>query len=159
MLPGEWDTCITSYEMVIREKAVFKKFAWRYIIIDEAHRIKNEKSKVTWRTSLGPCGQFTWSCGSIGTLTWLIAGIRLWQDLRIITKLLDHSNIQLYMHIGSRSAYCQLFFTVSIWLMFMYIVNTINSLLLNHIKKNLTSFQLLHNDSSIGVQCKIRNPS
>lgn len=46
MLPGEWDSCITSYEMVIREKAVFKKFAWRYIIIDEAHRIKNEKSKV-----------------------------------------------------------------------------------------------------------------
>ena len=46
MLPGEWDTCITSYEMVIREKVVFKKFAWRYIIIDEAHRIKNEKSKV-----------------------------------------------------------------------------------------------------------------
>ena len=46
MLNGEWDTCITSYEMVIREKAVFKKFAWRYIIIDEAHRIKNEKSKV-----------------------------------------------------------------------------------------------------------------
>ena len=49
MLPGEWDTCITSYEMVIREKAVFKKFAWRYIIIDEAHRIKNEKSKVLKR--------------------------------------------------------------------------------------------------------------
>ncbi|CAH3022601.1 unnamed protein product [Porites evermanni] len=47
MLPGEWDTCITSYEMVIREKAVFKKFAWRYIIIDEAHRIKNEKSKLS----------------------------------------------------------------------------------------------------------------
>lgn len=46
MLPGEWDTCVTSYEMVLREKAVFKKFAWRYIIIDEAHRIKNEKSKV-----------------------------------------------------------------------------------------------------------------
>jgi SWI/SNF-related matrix-associated actin-dependent regulator of chromatin subfamily A member 5 len=33
--------------MVIREKAVFKKFAWRYMIIDEAHRIKNEKSKVS----------------------------------------------------------------------------------------------------------------
>lgn len=52
MLPGEWDTCITSYEMVIREKAVFKKFAWRYIIIDEAHRIKNEKSKVNGKTIL-----------------------------------------------------------------------------------------------------------
>lgn len=45
-MPGEWDVCITSYEMVIREKAVFKKFNWRYLVIDEAHRIKNEKSKV-----------------------------------------------------------------------------------------------------------------
>jgi len=47
IMPGEWDVCITSYEMVIREKAVFKKFNWRYMIIDEAHRIKNEKSKVS----------------------------------------------------------------------------------------------------------------
>ena len=38
---------VTSYEMCIREKAVLKKFAWRYLVIDEAHRIKNEKSKVT----------------------------------------------------------------------------------------------------------------
>ena len=52
MLPGEWYTCITSYEMVIREKAVFKKFAWRYIIIDEAHRIKNEKSKGMYLPSM-----------------------------------------------------------------------------------------------------------
>lgn len=46
MMPGEWDVCITSYEMCIREKSVFKKFNWRYLVIDEAHRIKNEKSKV-----------------------------------------------------------------------------------------------------------------
>ena len=37
---------ITSYEMVIIEKAVVKKFLFRYIVIDEAHRIKNENSKV-----------------------------------------------------------------------------------------------------------------
>lgn len=47
LLPGEWDVCVTSYEMLIIEKAVFKKFNWRYLVIDEAHRIKNEKSKVT----------------------------------------------------------------------------------------------------------------
>ena len=46
VLPGEWDICVTSYEMVIKEKSVFKKFNWRYLVIDEAHRIKNEKSKV-----------------------------------------------------------------------------------------------------------------
>uniref|UniRef100_A0A8C6KL88 SNF2 related chromatin remodeling ATPase 5 n=1 Tax=Nothobranchius furzeri TaxID=105023 RepID=A0A8C6KL88_NOTFU len=46
LLPGEWDVCVTSYEMLIIEKAVFKKFNWRYLVIDEAHRIKNEKSKI-----------------------------------------------------------------------------------------------------------------
>ncbi|KAI5701838.1 hypothetical protein M8J75_013913 [Diaphorina citri] len=47
MMPGEWDVCITSYEMCIRERGVFKKFNWRYLVIDEAHRIKNEKSKLS----------------------------------------------------------------------------------------------------------------
>ena len=47
ILPGEWNAIITSYEMVLREKATFKKFNWRYLVIDEAHRIKNEKSKLS----------------------------------------------------------------------------------------------------------------
>lgn len=47
LMPGEWDVCVTSYEMVLREKSVFKKFNWRYLVIDEAHRIKNEKSKLS----------------------------------------------------------------------------------------------------------------
>lgn len=42
--PGKFDVCITSYEMVIKEKNHFRRFHWRYIIIDEAHRIKNENS-------------------------------------------------------------------------------------------------------------------
>ena len=45
--PNEWDVCVTSYEMIIREKGVLRKFNWRYIVIDEAHRIKNEKSKLS----------------------------------------------------------------------------------------------------------------
>lgn len=47
LMPADWDVCITSYEMIIREKAVLKKFNWRYLVIDEAHRIKNEKSKLS----------------------------------------------------------------------------------------------------------------
>ena len=47
-MPGEWNVVVTSYEMVLREKATFKKFNWRYMVIDEAHRIKNEKSKVSY---------------------------------------------------------------------------------------------------------------
>ncbi|KAJ5777913.1 ISWI chromatin-remodeling complex ATPase ISW2 [Penicillium odoratum] len=42
-----FDVCITSYEMILREKSHLKKFAWEYIIIDEAHRIKNEESSLS----------------------------------------------------------------------------------------------------------------
>ena len=45
--PGKWNVCITSYEIAIIEKSVFKKFNWRYLVIDEAHRIKNEKAKLS----------------------------------------------------------------------------------------------------------------
>jgi SWI/SNF-related matrix-associated actin-dependent regulator of chromatin subfamily A member 5 len=47
MAPGAFDVCITSYEMVIKEKNHFKRYHWRYIIIDEAHRIKNENSRLS----------------------------------------------------------------------------------------------------------------
>ncbi len=40
----DFDVIVSSYEIVIREKATLKKFDWQYIIIDEAHRIKNEES-------------------------------------------------------------------------------------------------------------------
>ena len=37
----------------MQEKNHFKKFHWRYIIIDEAHRIKNENSILS-RVRQGP---------------------------------------------------------------------------------------------------------
>ncbi|KAI1142501.1 SWI/SNF family of DNA-dependent ATPase [Hypoxylon sp. FL0543] len=47
LVDEKFDVCITSYEMILREKAHLKKFAWEYIIIDEAHRIKNEESALS----------------------------------------------------------------------------------------------------------------
>ncbi|WOH15939.1 hypothetical protein DCAR_0935487 [Daucus carota subsp. sativus] len=41
---GKFDVCVTSFEMAIKEKSALRQFSWRYIIIDEAHRIKNENS-------------------------------------------------------------------------------------------------------------------
>lgn len=45
--PGGWDVLVTSYEIVLREAAILKKFNWSYVVIDEAHRIKNEQSKLS----------------------------------------------------------------------------------------------------------------
>lgn len=47
LMPCDFDVLITSYEIVLREKAALNKFAWQYIVIDEAHRIKNESSSLS----------------------------------------------------------------------------------------------------------------
>jgi SWI/SNF-related matrix-associated actin-dependent regulator of chromatin subfamily A member 5 len=39
-----WDVVVTTYEVCNKEKNVLDKFAWCYLIIDEAHRLKNEAS-------------------------------------------------------------------------------------------------------------------
>jgi SWI/SNF-related matrix-associated actin-dependent regulator of chromatin subfamily A member 5 len=39
-----WNVCVTTYELCNIEKNVLNKFAWSYLIIDEAHRLKNEAS-------------------------------------------------------------------------------------------------------------------
>ncbi|KAJ6848530.1 putative chromatin-remodeling complex ATPase chain isoform X1 [Iris pallida] len=44
LVAGKFDVCVTSFEMAIKEKTTLKRFSWRYVIIDEAHRIKNENS-------------------------------------------------------------------------------------------------------------------
>lgn len=43
----QWDVCVTTYEMTLKEKVVLAKYNWCYMVIDEAHRIKNEKSKLS----------------------------------------------------------------------------------------------------------------
>ncbi|GAA5937174.1 uncharacterized protein JCM15063_002831 [Sporobolomyces koalae] len=47
ILPGDFDILIASYEMCLREKSALKKLSWAYIVIDEAHRIKNVDSMLS----------------------------------------------------------------------------------------------------------------
>jgi SWI/SNF-related matrix-associated actin-dependent regulator of chromatin subfamily A member 5 len=42
--PNDFEVCIASFEICMIEKAALRKFSWQYIVIDEAHRIKNENS-------------------------------------------------------------------------------------------------------------------
>jgi SWI/SNF-related matrix-associated actin-dependent regulator of chromatin subfamily A member 5 len=44
ILTQDFEVCITSYEMCLIEKSALKKLSFEYIIIDEAHRIKNVDS-------------------------------------------------------------------------------------------------------------------
>lgn len=46
-----WNVCITSYQLVIQDQQVFKRRRWHYMILDEAHNIKNFNS-LRWQTML-----------------------------------------------------------------------------------------------------------
>ena len=43
----KWDVLVTSYEGALKEKTKLGKIDWKYLIIDEAHRIKNENSSLS----------------------------------------------------------------------------------------------------------------
>ena len=38
--PRTWDVCVTTYETANTERRVLQKFAFKYLVIDEAHRRK-----------------------------------------------------------------------------------------------------------------------
>lgn len=46
-----YNVVITSYQLIIQDAAAFKMRAWQYLILDEAHNIKNFKSQ-RWQTML-----------------------------------------------------------------------------------------------------------
>lgn len=43
----KWDVLVTSYEGILKEQKVLQRINWKYLIIDEAHRIKNENSSLS----------------------------------------------------------------------------------------------------------------
>ncbi|PHH76434.1 hypothetical protein CDD80_1543 [Ophiocordyceps camponoti-rufipedis] len=47
-----WNVCVTSYQLVLQDQQVFKRRRWHYMVLDEAHNIKNFKSQ-RWQTLLG----------------------------------------------------------------------------------------------------------
>ena len=44
LIPQDFEVCITTYEICLIEKSALKKLSFAYIVIDEAHRIKNVDS-------------------------------------------------------------------------------------------------------------------
>ena len=44
---GKFNVLTTTYEYVIRDKAILSKIRWVYMIIDEGHRMKNHHCKLT----------------------------------------------------------------------------------------------------------------
>ena len=47
----KWNVWITSYTIVTKDQQIFKRKAWHYMILDEAHNIKNFQS-LRWQTLL-----------------------------------------------------------------------------------------------------------
>ncbi|KAJ3160572.1 swr1 complex component [Geranomyces michiganensis] len=50
--PNAFHVCITSYQIVLRDQHIFRRKRWCYLVLDEAHNIKNFRSQ-RWQTLLG----------------------------------------------------------------------------------------------------------
>ena len=44
---SKFNVLVTTYEYIIKDKAVLSKIRWKYMIIDEGHRMKNHHCKLT----------------------------------------------------------------------------------------------------------------
>lgn len=44
---AKFNVLLTTYEYIIKDKAALSKLRWRYMIIDEGHRMKNHHCKLT----------------------------------------------------------------------------------------------------------------
>ncbi|CAE6437101.1 unnamed protein product [Rhizoctonia solani] len=98
ILPQSFEILITSYEICLREKNTLKKFSFEYIVIDEAHRIKNADSLLA---------QIVRAFTSRGRL--LITGTPLQNNMRELFALLnficpevfsDYQDLDLFLHQG-----------------------------------------------------------
>jgi SWI/SNF-related matrix-associated actin-dependent regulator of chromatin subfamily A member 5 len=43
----DWNVVITTYEQVLKGRSLFKKYHWEYIIVDEAHKMKNDQALIS----------------------------------------------------------------------------------------------------------------
>lgn len=49
--PDTFHVCITSYQLVVHDQPIFRRKKWKYMILDEAHNIKNFRSQ-RWKALL-----------------------------------------------------------------------------------------------------------
>ncbi|KDR72000.1 hypothetical protein GALMADRAFT_253304 [Galerina marginata CBS 339.88] len=96
LIPQDFEVCVTSYEICLIEQSALKKFSFEYIVIDEAHRIKNVDSMLS---------QIVRAFSSRGRL--LITGTPLQNNLKELFSLLnficpeifvDYADLDSFLH-------------------------------------------------------------
>ncbi|KAG8904542.1 hypothetical protein FRB99_001582 [Tulasnella sp. 403] len=101
LLTNKFEILVTSYEMCIRERSTLKKFSFGYIVIDEAHRIKNMDSLLS---------QIIRTYNSRGRM--LITGTPLQNNLQELFALLnficpeifsEYTDLDTFLHKGDKA--------------------------------------------------------
>jgi SNF2 family DNA or RNA helicase len=55
-VPFKFHVIITSYEMVLADTVAFQSIPWQVVVVDEAHRLRSNKSKVCALAAGAPNG-------------------------------------------------------------------------------------------------------
>eukprot|EP00493_Phyllostaurus_siculus_P027415 UN27762 len=72
------DVIVTTYDMAIKEVSFLRKFTWEYLVVDEAHKLKNANSRLACTLRQMVC-----------TCRLLLTGTPLQNDLLELWSLLN----------------------------------------------------------------------
>jgi SWI/SNF-related matrix-associated actin-dependent regulator of chromatin subfamily A member 5 len=96
LITSDFEVCVTSYEICLIEKSALRRLSFEYIVIDEAHRIKNVDSMLS---------QIVRAFTSRGRL--LITGTPLQNNMKELFALLnficpeifsDYADLESFLH-------------------------------------------------------------
>lgn len=71
--PIKFNALLTTYEVVLKDRAVLSKIKWNYLMVDEAHRLKNSEAQLY--TTLSVCYYFELLKLSNPILFWYITDL------------------------------------------------------------------------------------
>jgi ATP-dependent DNA helicase len=102
--PSLFPVVVTTYEVVIRDRALLQHFKWKYIIVDEGHRLKNMKCQLVRELNVLAGGSVL--VGGANKL--LLTGTPLQNNLTELWSLLNFLMPEVRTFRSQRSGVCAL---------------------------------------------------
>ena len=119
--PIKFNALLTTYEVVLKDRAVLSKIKWNYLMVDEAHRLKNSEAQLY--TTLSVC------CYELLQLS-IVSLVQCITDVRFLLGIQEFSTKNKLLITGTPLQnsveelwYCLIFY-YSIWILIIFVFSS-----------------------------------